>query len=140
MHHPNQAGSIHTSVASKSSLSLHDRTRAAALGMIHTFVITKRDKSTRFIKRSEMVFLTYCTAPGTSLSINNLWRHSVTRFFTSKQLSRLTVSMPAHAENKVRRIVKNAKLVHHWTNPYLWYPFCQTYQVLSSIIQRIFSC
>lgn len=59
-----------------------------------TLVITRSDKSMRFIKRSEMVFLTNWTAAGTSLSISILWRHSFTRFLTNKQLSLRTVSMP----------------------------------------------
>lgn len=61
----------------------------------NTLVITKSDKSIRFMRRSEMVFLTYSAAPGTSLSISILLRLSVTRFLTSKQLSLRTVSIPA---------------------------------------------
>lgn len=58
--------------------------------------MTNKDRSRRFIKRSEMVLLTYWTAPGTSLSISILWRHSVTKFLTSRQLSLLTVSIPVN--------------------------------------------
>lgn len=59
----------------------------------------------RFIRRSEIVFLTYWVAEWISLSINNLLRHSVTRFLTSKQLSLRTVSIPENRENE--QYVKN---------------------------------
>lgn len=70
--------------------------------IIMTLVITKSDKSMRFMRRSEMVLLTYWTAPGMSLSTNILWRHSVTRFLTNKQLSLRTVSMPVHENHQIR--------------------------------------
>jgi hypothetical protein len=60
-----------------------------------TLVITRRERSIRFMSRSAMVFLTNCTAPGMFRSMRILWRHSVTKFFTSRQLSLLTVSIPA---------------------------------------------
>lgn len=60
-----------------------------------TLVMTRRDRSIRFMSRSEIVFLTYWVAPGMSRSMRILWRHSVTKFLTSRQLSLLTVSIPA---------------------------------------------
>ena len=48
----------------------------------------------RFMSRSLMVRLTYSTAPGTSRSMRILRRHVSITCLTSRQLSRLTVSMP----------------------------------------------
>lgn len=71
-----------------------------------TFVITRSDKSMRFIRRSEIAFLTYWTAPGISLLISILWRQSLTRFFTNKQLSLRTVSIPAKWKFILRGILR----------------------------------
>lgn len=66
----------------------------------------------RFIRRSEIVFLTYWTAPGMSRAMSILCRHSFTRFFTNKQLSLRTVSIPVKkkgGQGRNQRICKKTK-------------------------------
>lgn len=103
----------------------------------------------RFIRRSEIVFLTYWTAPGISLSMSILWRHSFTRFFTSKQLSLRTVSIPIKRETQNQKGIQTELMetnrIHTitWKShgkveslAHLWCPFCQICLGLSSIDQH----
>ena len=56
--------------------------------------MTSMDRSMRFMSRSEMIPLTYVTAPCTFCSMRMRRRQVSTTSFTSEQLSRRTVSMP----------------------------------------------
>ena len=76
----------------------------------------------RFMRRSEMTPLTYDTAPSTSLSISIFSRLVVTTFFTSRQLSRRTVSMPCTMKDmdqsaNIQTVVQCelARQAHHTT-------------------------
>ncbi len=59
-----------------------------------TLVMTRRDKSRRFMSRSAIVWRTYSLAFLSSLSIKIISRTVVTMFRTSRQLSLRTVSIP----------------------------------------------
>ena len=73
------------------------------LQLRHTLVMTSRERSMRFMSRSEMAALAYAWAPDTSLSMRMRSRQVVTTLRTSRQLSLRTVSMPCS---------------HTWGQPY----------------------
>ena len=64
----------------------------------NTLVITSRERSSLFIRRSAIVRLTNSLAPLSSLLIKIISKHVVTRFLTRRQLSLLTVSIPYTAQ------------------------------------------
>jgi hypothetical protein len=97
---------------------LHMQTNKHMEARCQTLVITRRERSIRFMSRSDMVFLTNCTAPGMFRSMRILWRHSVTKFFTSRQLSLLTVSIPAFHKLRIHCSEK-CSLAHAWLNMHL---------------------
>jgi hypothetical protein len=62
--------------------------------LAYALVMTRRERSRRFIRRSEIVALANAAAAAASRSMSSLSRHVEMTLRTSAQLSRRTVSMP----------------------------------------------